>query len=319
MTTPRFGYKLSAEEFGPQDLVAHARRAEQAGFSFAAISDHFHPWTDEQGHSPFVWTALGAIAEATEDLEVLTGVTCPTIRIHPALVAQAAATTAALMPGRFSLGVGTGEALNEHITGRRWPSASVRRDMLSEAIDVIRGLWEGENFNHHGDHFTVENARLYTLPDEPPPLLVAAAGEQAIELAGEKGDGIVALAPSPEIIETFESSGGAGKPRYAEVTVCWGSDEAEARRNAARQWPIAGLGGELTQELPLPRHFEAASDNVHPEDLEGKVACGPDPDRHLENIAKFVDAGYTHIWIHQIGPDQDGFFDFYESRILPSL
>jgi G6PDH family F420-dependent oxidoreductase len=315
----KIGYKLSAEEFDAPELVGQAERAEDAGFDFAAISDHFHPWTGAQGNSPFVWSVLGGIAVATERLGVLTGVTCPTIRVHPAIVAQAAATTASLMPGRFCLGLGTGEALNEHILGDRWPPASVRRHMLDEAIDVIRLLWRGGMQTHQGKYFTVENARLYSLPEELPPLLIAASGDRAIKLAGEKGDGLIALAPEDEMIEKFEAAGGEGKPRYAEVTVCWGDDRDQALKNAARWWPIVGLGGELSQELPLPRHFEAAAENVEPEDLEGKIAAGPDPEEHLDLIHKFVDTGYTHIWVHQIGPDQEGFFRFYESQVLARL
>ena len=319
MSLEKIGYKLSSEEFGAPELVGHAERAEDAGFEFAAISDHFHPWTDGQGQSPFVWGVLGAIGMATERLELLTGVTCPTIRIHPAIIAQAAATAATLLPGRFCLGVGTGEALNEHILGDRWPPASVRRHMLDEAIDVIRLLWEGGMQTHRGRYFTIENACIYSLPEVPPAILVAASGDKAIELAGEKGDGLIALAPDEGMIEKFDAAGGEGKPRYAEITVCWGEDRDEALKNAARWWPIVGLGGELSQELPLPRHFEAAADNVEPEDLDGKIAAGPDPEEHIDLINKFVDAGYTHIWVHQIGPDQDGFFNFYESQVLPKL
>jgi coenzyme F420-dependent glucose-6-phosphate dehydrogenase len=313
------GYKLSSEEFDAPDLVAQAERAEEAGFQFAAISDHFHPWTDEQGQSPFVWGVLGAIAAATERLSLLTGVTCPTIRIHPAIIAQAAATASSLMPGRFCLGVGTGENLNEHILGDRWPAASVRRHMLDEAIDVIQLLWRGGMQTHHGKYYTVENARIYSLPDDPPPIYIAASGDRAIKLAGEKGDGLIALAPEDEMIEKFEAAGGAGKPKYAEVTVCWGDDRDKALKNAAKWWPIVGLGGELSQELPLPRHFEAAADNVEPEDLDGKIAAGPDADEHIDLINKYVDAGYTHIWVHQIGPEQEGFFKFYENQIIPRL
>jgi G6PDH family F420-dependent oxidoreductase len=315
----KIGYKLSSEEFSAPDLVRQAERAEDAGFEFAAISDHFHPWTDEQGESPFVWGVLGAIGVATERLELLTGVTCPTIRTHPAIVAQAAATAATLLPGRFCLGVGTGEALNEHILGDRWPPASVRRHMLDEAIDVIRLLWRGGMQTHHGRYFTVENTRIYSMPEVPPAILVAASGDKAIELAGKKGDGLIALAPDEDMIGKFDAAGGEGKPRYAEVTVCWGEDRDKALKNAAGWWPIVGLGGELSQELPLPRHFEAAADNVEPEDLDGKIAAGPDPEEHIDLINKYVDAGYTHIWAHQIGPDQDGFFNFYESQVLPKL
>ena len=313
------GYKLSSEEFDAPDLVSQAERAEEAGFQFAAISDHFHPWTDEQGQSPFVWGVLGAIAASTERLSLLTGVTCPTIRIHPAIIAQAAATASSLMPGRFCLGVGTGENLNEHILGDRWPAASVRRHMLDEAIDVIQLLWRGGMQTHHGKYYTVENARIYSLPDDPPPIYIAASGDRAIKLAGEKGDGLIALAPEDEMIEKFEAAGGAGKPKYAEVTVCWGDDRDKAMKNAAKWWPIVGLGGELSQELPLPRHFEAAADNVEPEDLDGKIAAGPDAEEHIDLINKYVDAGYTHIWVHQIGPEQEGFFKFYERQIIPRL
>lgn len=313
------GYKLSSEEFGARELVRQARRAEEAGFGFAAVSDHYHPWTDEQGHSPFVWGVLGAIAEATGNLHLLTGVTCPTIRMHPAIAAHAAATAAELLPGRFSFGVGTGENLNEHVLGDRWPAAAERREMLSEAIDVIRELWTGGLTNHEGKHYRVVNARLYSLPEEPPPLLVAASGEKAIELAGEKGDGIISLAPEEGILERFDRVGGKGKPRYTEVTVCWDEDEASARRIAREQWPLVALPGELSQELPLPRHFEQAGGMIRDEDFVDDVPCGPDPERHLEVIRRFIDAGYDHVWIHQIGPRQDGFLDFYQAEVIPKL
>jgi coenzyme F420-dependent glucose-6-phosphate dehydrogenase len=318
MALQEIGYKLSSEEFSAPDLVRYARRAEDAGFGFAAISDHFHPWLDSQGESPFVWGVLGAVAQATTDLKVITGVTCPTIRTHPAIIAQAAATAASLMPGRFGLGVGTGENLNEHILGDRWPAAAERREMLSEAIDVIRALWKGKMTNHDGVHYTVENARIYSLPDEPPPILVAASGDKAIRLAGEKGDGIISLAPEAEVLKKFDAAGGQGKPRYAEVTVCWHQDKAAALDFVAEWWPIPTMG-ELTQELPLPRHFEAAAETVRGDDLSDLVASGPDPDEHLEFIRRYIDAGYDHIWLHQVGPDQDGFFDFYEKEVLPKL
>ena len=314
-----YGYKLSSEEFGPKDLVRYARRAEEAGFTFAAISDHIHPWTDQQGHSPFVWGVLGGIAEATERLELITGVTAPIIRIHPAIVAHAAATAALMLPGRFSLGVGTGEHLNEHVLGDKWPRAGIRRAMLEEAIEVMRELWKGENTNHSGDHYTVENARIYDVPENGVPILIAASGEKALQLAGEKGDGLVALAPDADMIEKFEEHGGRGKPKYAEATVMWHESEQEAKKQAAGLWPLVGIAGELSQELPLPRHFEQAAGDVSPEDIVGKVALGPDPQQHIEMIRKYEEAGYTHIWIHQIGPDQEGFFDFYEKEVLPAL
>jgi G6PDH family F420-dependent oxidoreductase len=313
------GYKLSSEEHGPRDLVRYAQRAEAIGMTFASISDHYHPWIGRQGHSPFVWSVIGAIAHATTGLQVLTGVTCPTIRIHPAIVAQAAATSAAMMPGRFLFGVGSGENLNEHILGDRWPSVATRLEMLEEAITVIRKLWEGKLTSHSGKHYTVENARLYTLPDEPPPLLVAAAGGKSAALAGAVGDGLVSVAPDESTVKAFEAAGGAGKPRFAEVQVCWAPSEDEAKELAKEWWPNVALKGQLSQELPLPSHFEQAAEMVSVEDLEGSVSWGPDPEVHVEGIKKFVDAGYDHIAVHQIGQEQDGFFDFYATEVLPRL
>ena len=315
----QIGYKLSSEEHGPKDLVRYARLAEQAGFDFAAISDHYHPWIDRQGHSPFVWGVLGAIAQVTERLVVGTGVTCPTIRTHPAIVAHAAATAACLLPGRFFLGVGTGENLNEHIFGDRWPQASVRRDMLEEAVEVIRELWDGGSQSHHGKHYTVENARLYDLPNEAPPIYVAASGDKAVELAGRIGDGLVSTSPDEDSVKKFEAGGGLGKPKLAEMQACWAPDEETAKNIAVEWWPNTAIPGELSQELPLPRHFEQAAENVDAGDLADSVALGDDAERHIEMINEYAKAGYTHVWVHQIGPEQEGFFDFYEQRVLPKL
>jgi G6PDH family F420-dependent oxidoreductase len=312
----KLGYSLSSEEFGAPTLVAQAERAERAGFSFAGISDHFHPWVDAQGESPFVWGTLGAIAARTERLELITGVTCPTQRIHPAIVAQAAATVAQLMPGRFSLGVGTGENLNEHVTGERWPSTVERQDRLAEAIEVIRDLWEGELTSHRGEYYRVENARIYSMPDELPPLLVAVAGARSVELAADHGDGIIGTAPEAGSVEQFRREGGEG-PAYGQLTVCWAEDEASARRTAHKIWPNAAIGGSLSFELPLPAHFEDAAENVREEDVAEAVVCGPDPERHRAAIQEYVDAGYDHIYVHQVGDEQDGFFEFYEREILP--
>jgi coenzyme F420-dependent glucose-6-phosphate dehydrogenase len=316
---PRFGYALSGEEHPPAKLVRNARLAEEAGFDFAMVSDHYHPWTDRQGNSAFVWGVIGAIAQVTERISLGTGVTCPTVRIHPAIVAQAAATAAAMMPGRFWLGVGTGEALNEHILGDAWPSAGVRREMLEEAIEVIRELWRGEVTYHHGRHYTVDGARVYTLPEEPPPVYVAASGPQATELAGRIGDGLVSLAPERETVELFESSGGAGKPKIGQVEVCFATDDEQARRTACEWWPQTALSGELTQVLPMPAHFEQAVATAREEDVVEKVTCGPDPDRHAEAVQKFVDAGYDHVYVHQVGPEQEGFLRFYAQEVLPRL
>jgi G6PDH family F420-dependent oxidoreductase len=315
----QIGYTLASEEHGPRDLVRYAQRAEEAGFAFAMISDHFHPWIDRQGNSPFVWSVIGAIAHATERLQVGTGVTCPTVRMHPAIVAQAAATSATMLPGRFLLGLGTGEALNEHILGDHWPPASVRREMLAEAVAVIRQLWSGDQVEHRGQHYTLENARLYTLPEQPPPIMIAAAGPEAAELAGKLGDGFVGTAPDKELIERFDDAGGTGTPRYGQITVCWAEDEREARRIAREWWPNAGIPGELGQVLALPAHFEQAAQLVSEDALAESIACGPDPERHLQLIRRYAQAGYDHIFLHQVGPDQDGFFDFFERELRPHL
>jgi G6PDH family F420-dependent oxidoreductase len=314
----QLGYFLSSEEHMPNDLVRTARAAEEAGFTFAMISDHFHPWLDDQGHSPFVWAVIGGIATATDRLELTTAVTCPTIRIHPAIVAQAAATAETMMPGRFSLGVGSGENLNEHILGDAWPSADERLEMLEEAVEVIRALWEGGYTSHRGAHYVVENARLYTLPERLPPILVAAAGPRAARLAAAVGDGFIGVSPDREAVGTYRDSGGGG-PRYGKVTVCWAKDEAEARRTAHRTWRSAGIPGQASQELPLPMHFEQVSRLVTEEQIGSSIVCGPDPDRHLEAIGKFLDAGYDHVAIHQVGPDQDGAIGFYRERVMPRL
>jgi coenzyme F420-dependent glucose-6-phosphate dehydrogenase len=311
------GYAISSEEHRPLDLVRNASRAEEAGFTFALVSDHFHPWIDRQGQSPFVWSVLGGIALATEHLLVGTGVTCPTMRIHPAIVAQAAATAASMLPGRFFLGVGTGENLNEHVLGLRWPATEVRREMLEEAVEVMRELWRGELTSHHGRHYTVENARIYTLPDDPIEVMIAAGGTEAAALAGRLGDGLIGTSPDTEVVDAFDEAGGEGKPRYAQVTVCWAEREEDARRTALEWWPNAALQGPLGQELALPSYFEEASAMVTEEDIATAIVCGPDPEAHAKGIDAYVDAGFTHVYVHQVGPDQDGFLRFYASEILP--
>jgi G6PDH family F420-dependent oxidoreductase len=311
------GYALSSEEHPPLDLVRNARRAEDAGFPFALVSDHFHPWIDRQGQSPFVWSVVGAIAASTSMLRLGTGVTCPLIRTHPAIVAQAAATAAALMPGRFFLGVGTGENLNEHVLGDRWPPTQERREMLEEAVALMRKLWEGDLCSWDGGHYVVDNARIYTLPDKPFEVVVAAGGLEAAELAARIGDGLVATSPDPELVERYRDEGGDG-PLYGQLTVCVARTEQEARRTALEWWPNAGLEGSLGQELPLPSHFEEAAVMVDEEAIAGSVVCGQDPDAHLEGIARFVDAGFDHVYVHQVGPDQDVFFDLYAAEVLPA-
>ncbi len=314
----RIGYALSSEEHRPSDLVRHARLAEEAGFSFALISDHFHPWTDAQGQSPFVWSVIGGIAQATSTLELGTGVTCPTIRIHPAIIAQAAATAGSMMDGRFFLGVGTGENLNEHILGDRWPDWDVRAQMLREAVGIIRELWRGEVTSVDGEFYTVENARIYTLPERPVPIHVAASGPRSVALAAELGDGFIGTAPEKELIAEFERGRrGANRPRYGQLTVCWGRDEAKARKTAHRIWPTAAIPGESGQELPNPAHFEQLAEIVSEDMIADRIVCGPDIDRHVDAIQQYVDAGYDHVYVHQVGPDQEGFLEAYARDVLP--
>ena len=312
------GYALSSEEHGPRDLVANARAAEEAGFSFALISDHFHPWIERHPHSPFVWGVLGAIAQATDALVVGTGVTCPTFRTHPAIIAQAAATAADLMPRRFFLGVGTGENLNEHILGQGWPEWEVRAEMLEEAVAVIRDLWRGKVTSHHGRHYTVQNARLFTLPQELPRIHVAAGGERMAKVAGRIGDGFVGTSPDKEVLDAYRKAGGAG-PRFGQVTMCWATSERAARRIAYEWWPTAALHGEVTQELPDPAQFTDLVKGVTEDQVAEAITCGPDADTHLERIQEYIDAGYDHVYLHQVGPDQDGFLEFARKELLPGL
>jgi G6PDH family F420-dependent oxidoreductase len=312
----RIGYFLATEEFAPAELLDQARAAERAGFHGFWISDHYHPWNEAQGQSPFVWSVLGALAEAT-NLPVTTAVTCPTMRIHPAVIAQAAATTAVLLEGRFLLGVGSGEALNEHILGDRWPIADVRLEMLEEAIEVIRMLWSGETVSHEGRHYRVEHARLFTLPETPPPILVSGFGPKAVDLAARVGDGYCITMPDEELISRFRSGGGGDKVVQGGLKVCYGSDEAEARKTVRSLWPSEGLPGELAQVLPMPEHFEQATELVTEELLAEAIPCGPDLERHAEAIQEFADAGVDELYVHQIGGGHDRFFDAYAREILP--
>lgn len=312
------GYWLSSEEHSPRDLIDYARQAEAAGFPFALISDHYHPWLDRQGQAPFVWSVMGSIAQVTRRLRLGTGVTCPIVRLHPAIVAQAAATAPSMLPGRFFLGLGSGEALNEHILGDRWPPVEMRQNMLEEAIKIIRLLWQGRQESYQGAYFTVENARLYTLPDEPPPLLVAAGGAGSAKIAGELGDGLIGIAANEELVKTFREAGGANKPLYAKLAVCWAEDKNEALRTAHRVWPNDSLGGFVT-ELPTPAHFEQAVQLVRPEDVAQTIITGPDPEPYLAKIREFAQAGFDHLALHQVGPDQAGFFRFYEKELRPRV
>ena len=314
-TDIRFGYALSSEEHRPLDLVRNARLAEEAGFDFAMISDHYHPWIDRQGQSPFVWSVIGGIAATTDRITIGTGVTALTHRIHPAILAQATATAADMLPGRFWFGVGTGEALNEHILGDPWPEHERRVEMLEEAVEIIRALWQGKLYSHRGDHYDVVRARIYTVPDELPPILIAASGPEAAKLAGRIGDGLVATGPDKEIIGAYSGNG----PRVGQVSVCWADDEQSARRTALEWWPTGAIKGDASQELSLPSSFESLAEMVTEDQVAESISCGPDPEVHLAKIQAYIDAGFDHVYLHQIGPDQAGFFRFAESELLPRL
>jgi coenzyme F420-dependent glucose-6-phosphate dehydrogenase len=313
------GYTLSSEEHGPGDLLLYGRIAEEVGFDFLTISDHFHPWISRQGNSPLVWSVLGGLSVKTERVPIMTSVTCPTIRIHPAIVAQAAATTAALLPDRFILGVGSGENLNEHVIGMGWPHPKERLDMLDEAIFLMRRLWTGELVSEWTDHFTIDRARLYTLPESPPPIAVAASAPAAAELAGRAGDALISTSPDHEIVRTFRDAGGRDKPVYGQLTICFGPDEAKAADEALEWWPNTSVPGELGVELLEPQQFEEAAQLIAPEDVAEKVVCGPDPGAIVEKTREFVDAGFDHVFIHQVGPRQEEFLEFAKSDLLPAV
>jgi G6PDH family F420-dependent oxidoreductase len=314
---PEIGAFLSSEEHDARALLLQAQMAEAAHMRSVFISDHFHPWIDAQGESPFVWAVIGAISAATS-LRLTTGVTCPTIRIHPAIVAQAAATAQSLLEGRFILGVGSGEALNEHILGDHWPPVATRLEMLDEAVSLMRELWKGGLVTHHGEHYTVENARLYSLSDPPPPVAVSAFGQESAALAAAIGDGLVTVKPDADLIDQYRSNGGTG-PVVGALKDCWDRDESTARKTAAQLWPTEALEGQLAQELPLSSHFESAVAHVTEEMVADVVPCGPDPERHVEAITKYLEVGFDEIYVNQIGPEQEGFFSFYAREIAPRL
>jgi len=315
----RIGYFLSSEEFDPRELVRQARMAEEAGFDGLWISDHFHPWNDAQGHSGFVWSTIGALSQATSRMTVTTAVTCPTVRLHPAIVAQAAATSAVLLEGRFALGLGSGEALNEHILGDRWPEADERLEMLEEAVEVIRTLWQGGTQSHRGRHYRVENARIYDLPEQAPPILISGFGPKATKLAARIGDGFCTVSPVREAVEQFRSQAGRDKLVAGGMKVCWAEDERRARATAHRLWPNEQLPGELSQILPTPAHFEQASALVSEDMVAEEVPCGPDLDAHVEAICRYQEAGFDELYVQQIGPEQERFFEVYANEVLPRL
>jgi G6PDH family F420-dependent oxidoreductase len=314
----RIGYKLSAEAFGPQELIRQAVRAEQTGFDFVEISDHYHPWLDVQGHAPFAWTVLGAIAARTERLGLATGVTCPSVRYHPAIIAQAAATLAIVSNNRFTLGVGAGERLNEHVVGQGFPSVRGRQERLAEALDIINLLWQGGYRSYEGKHLQLEDARVFDLPDPLPVIAVAAGGRNAAELAATHGSGLFATEPRPDLVEAYTAKGGDG-PKYAEVPMAWATTEEAGVQEALKTSAWAVTGWKVMSELPNPANFEAAATTVKEDDIRAQFAVGPDPEPYVAAVKKYTDAGFDHIVLQNAGPDPDGFLDFFQKTLSDQL
>ena len=312
----RIGYFLSSEEYSPAELIEQARGAERAGFSALWISDHYHPWVDAQGQSAFVWSTIGALSQVCT-LPITTAVTCPTVRIHPAVIAQAAATSAVLTGGRFRLGIGTGEALNEHIFGDAWPSADVRLEMLEEAVEIMRELWKGGTVSYRGKHYTVENARIYTLPEKPVEILMSGFGPKATSVAARIAEGYISTMPDAEMVERFRSEGGGRRTCQAGFKAAFAPDEEQGARIAYEKWPNAGVPGELSQVLPSPRHFEQASQLVTQDMVKEAFVCGNDPAAHLEMIDKYARAGFDEVYVANTGPHWQGLFDLYAEHVLP--
>jgi G6PDH family F420-dependent oxidoreductase len=311
------GYFLSCEEYSPEQLIEQTVAAERAGFDALWISDHFHPWNDEQGQSPLVWSMIGAISQVCS-LPVTTAVTCPTVRTHPAIIAQAAATSARLLGGRFTLGVRTGEALNEHILGDPWPSLDIRLEMLEEAVQLIRELWTGEVLTHHGRHYQVDTARIYTLPDQAPPIYMSAFGPKALEVAGRIADGFIGTQDDADMVSSFKQRSG-GKPAQGGYKVAWADTDDEGVGHAHRLWANAGIPGELGQVLPSPRHFEQASQLVTRESTAESVVAGPKVGAHVAQMQAFAAAGYDEVYVANMGPHYRQMIEAYGRDVLPAV
>jgi G6PDH family F420-dependent oxidoreductase len=314
----QIGYKLATEAFGPKELIRQAVLAEQAGFDFVEMSDHYHPWLEAQGHSAFTWSLLSAIAMKTERIGLATGVTCPSVRYHPAIIAQAAATLAIISDGRFTLGAGAGERLNEHVVGLGFPARRVRHERLREALEIIRLLWQGGYRSYEGKYLQLEDARVFDLPDELPVIAVAAGGPEAAKIAAELGDGLFATEPDGDLVGTWQRLGGHG-PVYGEVPLAWAPDEDTAVRAVLEKNSFALTGWKVMAELPNPVNFEAATASIGPEQVREQFACGPDAKRHLQVARQFADAGFDHLVAMNAGPDPDGFMDFFAGELAAPL
>ncbi len=314
----KIGYTMMCEQSGPKDLVRDLVLAEEAGFDYSVISDHYFPWLDEQGHAPYAWSVLGAAAQATSTIPLMTYVTCPIRRYHPVVVAQKAATVQLLSDGRFTLGLGAGENLNEHVVGGGWPSADTRHEMLVEAVQIIRHLFEGGYVRHHGRHFDFDSAKLWDLPEQAPPIGIAVSGDQSTSIAGKLADLVIAVEPKAELLAAFDENGGRGKPSYGQMPLSFDQHEKAARRRAHEQFRWFAGGWKVNAELPGTAGFAAASQSITEEQVAEQIPCGSDVDLHLEAIAKFADAGFTHVALLQVGGEhQTDFISWAAEELLP--
>jgi G6PDH family F420-dependent oxidoreductase len=316
----QFGYTAMGEQTPAKQMITDLVAAEMAGFDFSVMSDHYFPWVEEQGHSPNAWAVLGAAAQATQRLPLMTFVTCPTFRYHPAVVAQQAATVGVLSSGRFTLGLGAGENLNEHVVGKPWPMARVRQERLQEAVEIIKKLFTGEYVNYEGKHFQVERAKLYDLPDQPPPIGIAVSGPGSLSLASKYADALISVEPNGDLVAGFNENGGASKPKYGQLAISYGRDEKAAKAEARDLWRWALSGWHVMAELPEPRSFDAASENVTEDDIAELVPCGPDIGTYVEAVKQYTDAGFTHLALVQVGAEnQRDFIEWAASDLLPAL
>lgn len=315
----KIGFTLSSEEFGPQELVEFGQYAEKSGFDFLMISDHYHPWTDTQGESPFVWNVIGALSQATKKIPVGIGVTAPIMRYHPAIIAQAAATSQVQMEGRFFLGVGTGENLNEHIVGMGWPQIDIRREMLTESIEIMKQLWSGGYQSYQGEFYSVEDARIYTLPKTSIPIIYSAFGPKSAAVGGEIADGFVTTSPRKDLVDAFRKGGGTKKPVYGQMSVVYETTRKKAQELLLKMWPLSGLPAPLNTELRLPSYFENTATLLDKKDLSKKIPLGRDVEKTLESIDAYMKAGFDHVYIHNIGPHQKQFIKWFVRRVLPRI
>jgi G6PDH family F420-dependent oxidoreductase len=318
---PRYGYTLMTEQSGPRDLVRYAAAGEQAGFDFEVMSDHYFPWLQEMGHAGYAWSMLGAVSQVTERVELMTYVTAPIMRYHPAVVAQKAATVGVLSNGRFTLGLGAGENLNEHVVGRGWPPVNVRHEMLDEAVQIIRALLEGGHVNFNGDHFRVDSAKLWDLPEERVQIGVAVSGDQSVKRFAPMADHLIAVEPDADLVHSWdEARGDTTSRKIGQIPICWDPDRDTAVTRAHSLFRWFGGGWKVNAELPGPSGFDGATQFVRPDDVAESIPCGPDVEQMVEAIGAYTDAGFTDVALVQIGDEgQTGFLEFAEKELLPAL